>query len=101
MSGLWGGLWTPPERPADTSIETFLAELSLTPTDLSEQIHDQVFRHTFSHFHLDIEPIYLSLKREPLILRDAQQRWVAVDNLGDSEAAIGLSAAALKLVQQR
>jgi A/G-specific adenine glycosylase len=101
QTGLWGGLWNPPERAADISPQAFLHSQGIDNDNVSEVVYGERFRHTFSHFHLDIEPIYLSLKREPLILRDAQQRWVAVDNLGDSEAAIGLSAAALKLVQQR
>ena len=106
MNGLWGGLWTPPERPADTSIKTFLAELSLTPADLSEQIREQVFRHTFSHFHLDIEPVYIDLKRQPQMLQETNQRWVAADRLNQpavlapipSDETIGLSAAAVKIL---
>jgi A/G-specific adenine glycosylase len=98
MNGLWGGLWTPPERPADTSIETFLAELSLTPTDLSEQIHDQVFRHTFSHFHLDIEPIYLRLKDAPMQIADNSARWVLPTQIDAENEPLGLSAVAVKLL---
>lgn len=98
MNGLWGGLWTPPERPADTSIETFLAELSLTPTDLSEQIHDQVFRHTFSHFHLDIEPIYLRLKDTPMQIADNSARWVLPTQIDAENEPLGLSAVAVKLL---
>ena len=96
MNGLWGGLWTPPERPADTSIETFLAELSLTPTDLSEQIHDQVFRHTFSHFHLDIEPIYLRLKDTPMHCRQFRAWVLPKDRC--RKRPLGLSAVAVKLL---
>lgn len=98
MNGLWGGLWTPPERPADTSIETFLAELSLTPADLSEQIRQQVFRHTFSHFHLDIEPIYLRLKDAPMQIADNSARWVLPTQIDAENEPLGLSAVAVKLL---
>ena len=98
MNGLWGGLWTPPERPADTSIETFLAELSLTPADLSEQIREQVFRHTFSHFHLDIEPIYLRLKDAPMQIADNSARWVLPTQIDAENEPLGLSAVAVKLL---
>ena len=98
MNGLWGGLWTPPERPADTSIETFLAELSLTPADLSEQIREQVFRHTFSHFHLDIEPIYLRLKDAPMQIADNSARWVLPAQIDAENEPLGLSAVAVKLL---
>ena len=33
-NGVWGGLWTPPERPIDTSLQGFLCELGLTETGL-------------------------------------------------------------------
>ena len=98
MNGLWGGLWTPPERPADTSIKTFLAELSLTPADLSEQVHEQVFRHTFSHFHLDIEPIYLRLKNAPMQIADNAARWVLPAQIDAENEPLGLSAVAVKLL---
>ena len=98
MDGLWGGLWTPPERHSDTSIETFLAELSLTPADLNEQLHEQVFRHTFSHFHLDIEPIYLRLKDTPMQIADNSARWVLPTQIDAENEPLGLSAVAVKLL---
>ena len=98
MDGLWGGLWTPPERHSDTSIETFLAELSLTPADLNEQLHEQVFRHTFSHFHLDIEPIYLRLKNAPMQIAENSARWVLPTQINAENEPLGLSAVAVKLL---
>jgi A/G-specific adenine glycosylase len=62
------------------------------------------FRHTFSHFHLDIEPIYVALKRLPNMLQEREhaheQRWVSITRLRDSDEAIGLSAAALRLLKE-
>ncbi|WP_246590088.1 A/G-specific adenine glycosylase [Marinobacterium ramblicola] len=55
-SGIWGGLWSLPEvqdlrdAPAELGIEI----LEATPLE--------PVRHTFSHYHLDITPVLVSLK---------------------------------------
>ena len=98
MDGLWGGLWTPPERNPETTTEAFLDELSLTPEHLGEQINDQTFRHTFSHFHLDVEPIYLRLKQAPLHVADNAARWVNPTQIDAENEPLGLSAVAVKLL---
>ena len=55
------------------------------------------FRHTFSHFHLDIHPYVLQLKQNPLGHVDEQNAgWVNIHALPD----IGLSAPAIKLLSQ-
>ncbi|MDH5217057.1 MAG: NUDIX domain-containing protein, partial [Gammaproteobacteria bacterium] len=54
-SGIWGGLWGFPELPEGEDATSWCQEqLGLNPEDL---IHWEVVRHTFSHFHLDIQPI--------------------------------------------
>lgn len=97
-TGLWGGLWNPPERSSDTSIDMYLAELGLKASDV-EQHTAAVFRHTFTHFHLDVEPIYLTLKRQPtLAVEESSSRWVLPEHLENNNEAIGLSAVAVKLL---
>lgn len=57
--GLWGGLWSFPECATIELVSTWCQEyLNLTsPTyDLWSPV-----RHTFTHFHLDIMPIYLRI----------------------------------------
>lgn len=54
--GLWGGLWGFPEAEPN-AIDRVLAEQSLTPA--AEQ-PIAPFRHTFTHFHLDITPIHVT-----------------------------------------
>ena len=47
-----------------------------------------VFRHTFSHFHLDIEPCYLKLDGKPmLVAEDNRVQWYPADGSGDCRAA--------------
>jgi len=92
--GIWGGLWTPPERPASTSIDEMLAEIDLPPRPLKKHVAP-VFRHTFSHFHLDIEPVYLEIDQPSHSVREATRwRW---HSPGENES-FGLSAPAVRLL---
>jgi A/G-specific adenine glycosylase len=53
-AGLWGGLWSLPECE-DTDVRKFSrTQLGL---DIAPQKAWPTFRHSFSHFHLDITPI--------------------------------------------
>ena len=94
--GIWGGLWTPPERPADHTSKQMLAELGETH-DAAVATHSQdLLRHTFTHFHLEIEPVRIVLVRAPALVADGKD-WLWY---GQGEnAPIGLSAPALKLLQ--
>ncbi len=54
-SGIWGGLWSLPEYADPTVTLTDWCEQQLgLVVELDEE--QPVFRHTFSHFHLDITP---------------------------------------------
>ena len=99
LDGLWGGLWTPPERQADTSVAAFAEEMGFASSALCAEHHAPPFRHTFTHFHLDIEPVYLKLEHAPELVTDnPHQRWVLPDQLGQDNDPIGLSAPAVKLL---
>lgn len=59
-TGIWGGLWGFPEiQPNDDLSEDSLSEktLQITGIDISEFEEWDSFRHTFSHYHLDITPV--------------------------------------------
>ena len=107
QSGLWGGLWNPPERGVELSVEEFLRQHGVAQQDVIATQSGTQFRHTFSHFHLDIEPIYIDLKRQPPMLQETNQRWVAADQLNQpavqaaipSDEKIGLSAATIKMLK--
>ncbi len=61
-SGIWGGLWSLPEYDGD--------ELQELTTDRQPL---QPFRHTFSHFHLHVQPWLI--KGETPQVNDRPQRW--------------------------
>ena len=52
-SGIWGGLWSLPEVPELCAIDDWLGIAGLAAISASESIAR--FRHTFSHYHLDID----------------------------------------------
>lgn len=99
LNGLWGGLWTPPERNEFLAVTAFLDELGLADKDLRSQHIAPKFRHTFTHFHLDIEPVYLQLAATPTLVEDNPGYcWVHPDGLKGDNNPIGLSAPAVKLL---
>ena len=62
--GVWQGLWGALQRETKTDPNEVLSELGISPQKiLSIEFRDK-FRHTFSHYHLDIEPVFVSLKQE-------------------------------------
>jgi len=94
-TGLWGGLWNPPERGGDWSLDELLAELGLASASVLDQHRLRGFRHTFTHFHLDIEPLRIDVSEARLAVADRDRwRWYGV---GENEP-LGLSAVAVRLL---
>ncbi|HEA3283765.1 A/G-specific adenine glycosylase [Pasteurella multocida] len=57
-NGLWGGLYCFPQFESKAALLAFLAAQGI-----GYYQEWTAFRHTFSHFHLDIYPIYVELQR--------------------------------------
>ncbi|MDE2070634.1 MAG: A/G-specific adenine glycosylase [Gammaproteobacteria bacterium] len=93
-AGIWGGLWSLPEIPPSADVADWCRkEFGAAP---SAQQNWPVLRHTFSHFHLDIEPLRLEIAADTRIGDNADRRWVRLSN----EPALGLAAPVKKLLQQ-
>jgi A/G-specific adenine glycosylase len=92
-SGLWGGLWCLPEISDNSLLEKALSERGLhggTKKSLPD------FRHTFSHFHLDISPLRIKVKPAGKQIRESsRQRWVRHNSPGE----LGLAAPIKKLLE--
>jgi len=75
-TGIWGGLWSLPELAMDQSVDESVQQYwQLNVRNTSDLA---VFRHTFSHFHLDITPCEVQI--EPAmctIADDGQYQWKA------------------------
>lgn len=104
-TGIWGGLWCFYEVSEKSEITTLLQSLGLKPiTKQNSQQELTTFRHTFSHFHLDISPIVIDcalLEANDLIEINNQeiseprkQKWYDLH----SEASVGLAASTKKLI---
>ncbi len=57
-TGLWGGLYCFPEFDTLSDLEAWLAARGLSKP---AQDRWRAFRHTFSHFHLDIHPVHVQV----------------------------------------
>lgn len=90
-TGLWGGLWGFYEVEHKQQIAERAARLGFD--DTQQQLLSP-FRHTFSHFHLDIQPVVMHLKRQPVgqIMEDSQM-WYDLTNPQN----VGLAAPTKKL----
>ncbi len=75
--GIWGGLWSLPElegEPEKSRVQLFCHD------QLHLRIHQyqllETFRHTFTHYHLDIFPVLILVKKKPSrLMEESQQIW--------------------------
>lgn len=91
-TGIWGSLWCFPEVETELCWQDWLTQQGF---NIYKHQSLPAFRHTFSHFHLDIKPIVVNVGTSNQIA-DTQQRWV------DSQAPgeLGLAAPVKKLLKQ-
>lgn len=75
--GIWGGLFSLPEIPGEpekTLITTFCQRHFRIHVSEFEIL--KAFRHTFSHYHLTIHPVLITVKKMPArIMEGNQQIW--------------------------
>jgi A/G-specific adenine glycosylase len=76
-SGIWGGLWCFPELGKPELAERWcLDRLGCTAKTVTRW---EPFRHTFSHYHLDIAPVLIELAVAPeAVMEASQQLWYNV-----------------------
>lgn len=84
--GIWGGLWSLPEVESTDAIDTWLTSQGLHTRDSGHSVAK--FRHTFSHFHLDIDVHALTVSiDERLILEQDSHVWYKEGPLPGGTAA--------------
>ena len=95
--GIWGGLWSFPEaesiKAANELFTTLLPGTSAAPIEVAH------FRHTFSHYHLDIHPLIYSLMQTPNQCAETDKLdrcWYNPNN----PLELGLAAPVKKLLKQ-
>lgn len=92
-SGIWGGLWCFPELDdAALAGDWCLDRWGLAPEAIDPL---PTFRHTFSHYHLDISPLRVKLPTTPGAVMEAEdQLWYN----RRQPAAVGLAAPVASLL---
>ena len=93
--GIWGGLWSFPEIELNNDVSSFLQTHGIIIQN--KMITWDTLRHTFSHFHLEIQPKVLLLSNEPSMLME-KQGWHWYD-LG-SPTELGLAAPVKTLLKK-
>ncbi len=95
QSGIWGGLWSLPECDLNTQPKEYCEQLFSCKIASTENL--PVTRHTFSHFHLDINPVILTVQRWPAQVKENDPYcWIDTD----APIELGLSAPVKQLLQQ-
>ncbi|MDI6936315.1 NUDIX domain-containing protein, partial [Serratia sp. Se-PFBMAAmG] len=90
--GLWGGLFCFPQFTSEQALTDWLAERGIhaKPQQLT------AFRHTFSHFHLDIVPMWLAWPSAGSLMDEASGLWY---NLAQPPS-VGLAAPVERLLHE-
>ncbi|WP_218354343.1 A/G-specific adenine glycosylase [Alteromonas lipotrueiana] len=93
LSGLWGGLYGFIE--SQQSVEQVAKEYGLTNFN---QHTLTSFRHTFSHFHLDITPVLLIAQQQNImnVAEELSARWFPLNE----PIEVGLAAPTKKIIEQ-
>ncbi len=91
-SGLWGGLWIFPQQDL---LDDVLAHPQLQNCQVKSVQPSDAFRHTFSHYHLDIHPVRVTLKKKIDQVGEASILWYNLKQ----PASVGLAAPVKKLLE--
>ncbi|WP_159865031.1 MULTISPECIES: A/G-specific adenine glycosylase [unclassified Raoultella] len=91
--GLWGGLFCFPQFEDQEALREWLAQRQIQADNLTQLT---AFRHTFSHFHLDIVPMWLTVHSSGACMDEAGALWY---NLAQPPS-VGLAAPVERLLQQ-
>ena len=92
-TGVWGGLWSLPECPLDVDLDAWCRDhLNLEVVEIQPW---ETVRHSFSHFHLDITPVYIRVQNpRPAVMEAERIVWY---NIGQPDKR-GLAAPVRRLL---
>ncbi len=71
QTGIWGGLWSLPEFSSEEDIVMHTEQRFQTQVTNITPLNS--FRHTFSHYHLDIEPSYIRIDEISVMIEEKYQ----------------------------
>jgi A/G-specific adenine glycosylase len=92
-TGIWASLWIFPQLDNELDPLIYCRDQLHLEVELLEQWRE--YRHTFSHYHLDITPVRLQLRRPAAQVMEAERHlWYNLQQ----PAAVGLAAPVTKLL---
>jgi len=92
-TGIWGGLWSFPELAIDSDPADYCRDFYGIPCHI--EVWDS-YRHTFSHYHLEITPILMSIQHEPIDRTEEPRLWFTPNK----PQSVGLAAPVKRLLEQ-
>jgi len=92
-SGIWGGLWSFPELNSEIEAQDYCVDKFGKVIDIELW---NSYRHTFSHYHLDIIPVLVQLAKMPKVIGEVKWHWY---NPRQPDA-LGLAAPVKKLLEK-
>lgn len=96
QQGIWGGLWSFPEYACLQSCQADVKRAETETESAQSLVEWEVFRHTFSHYHLDIHPVVYQGVRENSMQFDGE--WVNKQQLCQAEVSLGVPAPISKIM---
>lgn len=92
--GIWGGLWTLPECALEDDVATWCRErLGMDVAEIQTHVP---WRHTFSHYHLDIHPSLAQVTAIRAVMDAAHSVWYNPHHI----AQLGVPAPVRRLIAQ-
>lgn len=91
--GIWGGLWSFPELGVDDEAIDYVRDNFGKVVNVEQW---DSYRHTFSHYHLDITPVLIQLAKTPQGIASGGSHWYSLHN----PEALGLAAPVKKLLEK-
>ncbi len=92
-TGLWGGLFCFPQFSSHSQLTVWMEQRKLDIKGARQLI---AFRHTFSHFHLDIIPVWLELFESRVLMDEGAGLWYNLIQ----PPPVGLAAPVQRLLKQ-
>ena len=96
-AGIWGGLWCFPQSDSEDLRALVEQRLGSATGQISHSEQLNAFRHTFSHYHLDIVPVRFRLGKAPDIVHEpGNGQWYSLSQ----PPKVGLAAPVQQLLEE-
>ena len=92
-AGIWGGLWCPAQ------VEKLEPHHAVGGLNIETLETCPIFKHTFSHYHLEITPVLCRVQGDAHAIAESKQVWYKSKPDAHEQQKIGLAAPVKKLME--